>query len=929
MTNTDRFSLHAARRFADKYKDATSEKQLAQTFWRDFFTQVCGVSDVFRSGIEFEHPVKVQDGEGSSTKFIDVLWPSVVLIEHKSAGANLDKAEQQARNYLLALAGNKRPPVFVLCDFARFRIVEVFAGTSYDFTLQELPDNLHRFEAILGHYTEGVSRQEVSADEHAARLMSNLFVEFEAAGYGGHEVSIFLVRILFLLFGDDTRMWRRNERGLFEDVVHQSSPSGAGLGGTIQELFQILDTPTDKRPDTLNELLVDFPYVNGGLFAEYLPVFSFNASMRNALLKACLYDWSKISPAIFGSMFQTIKSKEARRLLGEHYTSAVNIRKVLGETFLNDLNERLLKSWNSAQALKRLRSELGVIKVLDPACGSGNFLILAYTLMREIELKINARLQDLDGNPGILQLDGSIGQAVHISNFAGIEYEEWSSSIANTAMLLAQHQANLQQDEIVGAAPNPFPLIESANIVHGNALRVDWASVIKIDANTIIVGNPPFYGSTWQNPEQKADTAAVWDGVPGSGLLDYVANWYLLAARHIANTGARAAFVSTNSISQGGQPATIWGQITPLGVGIDFAHRSFVWSNGSGGQAGVHCVIVGFSARSKPTKRPLFTYDRGRGEPSLQLVANINPYLLDAPNVLITPRTLPLFPNTPKMDNGSKPTDAGHLSDISVDEAATINENDPIAAKYLRRIIGARELIHNEVRYCLWLVGADPSDIRTSPELAKRVQGVRAMREASKDATTRRDANRPTEFQALRQPTGDFIAVPRITSEEREYVPMELFNSDTILNDKVSYIADGSLTMFGLLMSRPFNAWNKAISGRTRNDTLISNTLTYNNFPFPDLTDEQKGKLGVAAQAVLDARATYPHSTLADLYDKNAMPSVLRKAHDNLDKVALSAFGLKAAASDEQVLSDLFSRYDEATRGLLAPAATARRTRKG
>lgn len=920
MTTGERFSLHAARQFADKYKDATSEKQLAQTFWRDFFVGVCGVSDVFRTGIEFEHPVKVIDGESSSTKFIDVLWPSVLLIEHKSAGFDLDKAEQQARNYLVALDANKRPPVFVVSDFARIRIIEVFAGTTHEFKLEDLPDNLNRFEAILAKHTEGVARQEVAADEHAATLMSNLYVAFESAGYGGHEVSIFLVRVLFLLFGDDTRMWRRNERGLFEEVIRQSAENGAGLGGTLQELFQILDTPNEKRPGTLNNLLVDFPYVNGGLFAETLPVFSFNRAMREALREASLYDWSKISPAIFGAMLQTIKSKEARRELGEHYTSASNIRKVIGEAFLNELNEKLHKGWTSAPALKKLRLELGQIKILDPACGSGNFVILSYTLLRELELKITARLQELEGTTGAIQIDGSWGQVVQLDHFAGIEYEEWSSSIANTAMLLAQHQANLQQEEIIGSAPNPFPLKQTANIVHGNALQIDWAEVIDIDENTVIVGNPPFYGSTWQNPEQKADTARVWNGISGSGLLDYVANWYLIAARHIAKTNARAAFVSTNSISQGVQPATIWGQISPLGVGIDFAHRSFVWSNGTGGQAGVHCVIIGFSARPKPSKRPLFTYKHSRGEPILNMVSNINAYLLGAPDVLISPRTNHLFPGIPKMDNGSKPTDAGHLSDISESEANEIRKSDPVAAKYLRRIVGARELIHDELRYCLWLIGAEPADLRASTELNRRVQAVREMREASTKAMTKRDANRPSEFQELRQPKSKYIAIPRITSEEREYVPMALFTSDIILNDKISYISDGSLPTFGLLMSKPFNVWNKAISGRTRNDTLISNTLTYNNFPFPEMSDAVREQVGSAAQAVLDARASHPASTLADLYDKNAMPSDLRKAHDNLDKVVLACFGLKASATDEEVLSEIFSRYDEATRGLLAAA---------
>lgn len=924
MTTGERFSLQAARQFADKYKNATSEKQLAQTFWRDFFVGVCGVSDVFRAGIEFEHPVKVVDGDASSTKFIDVLWPSVLLIEHKSSGFDLDKAEQQARNYLVALDASKRPPVFVVSDFAHIRIIEVFAGTSHEFKLDDLPNNLDRFEAIVGQYTAGVSRQEVAADEHAAVLMSNLYVAFETAGYGGHEVSIFLVRILFLLFGDDTRMWRRYERGLFEDVIHQSGENGAGLGGTLQELFQILDTPIEKRPGTLNPLLVDFPYVNGGLFAENLPVFSFNTEMREALREASLYDWSKISPAIFGAMLQTIKSKEARRELGEHYTSSANIRKVIGEAFLNDLNERLLKAWTSAAALKKLRIELGQIKILDPACGSGNFLILSYTLLREIELKISARLHELEGTTGMLQLDGSIGQAIHIANFAGIEYEEWSASIATTAMLLAQHQANLQQEEIIGSAPNPFPLREAASIVQGNALRIDWADVIDIDENTIIVGNPPFCGSSMQNAEQKSDTAAVWNGITGSGWVDYVANWYLIAARHIEKTNARAAFVSTNSITQGVQPAIIWGQIAPLGIAIDFAHRSFAWSNGSGGQAGVHCVVVGFSMRPKNKKLPLYNYPEAKGEPVLALAGNINPYLLDAPNVVVASRTKPLNPNIPVMDNGGKPTDGGFLSDLSEQEAENIRRDDPLAAKYLCRIYGAQELIHDEKRYCLWLIGANPADVRNSPELRARVQKVREKRLESTKSVTRRDADRPSEFQELRQPTEAFIAVPQVSSEDRKYVPMDILPRDVRVNNRISFISGAGLDLFGLLISRPFNLWTAVVSGRLESRFNLSNNITYNNFPFPDLADDESQKVAITAQAVRDARSAHPGSTLADLYDRNAMPADLRKAHEDLDKVVLACFGLKSTSTDEQVLAEVFKRYDEATRGML-PAAIKRR----
>jgi hypothetical protein len=926
MPDEGPYSLYEARLFAEKYAKAKSEKQLGQSFWRDFFTGVCRVGDLLAAGIEFEYPVKSVTTQ--NTNFIDVLWPNVLLIEHKSAGKSLDAAATQARDYLESLDHSLRPPVFIVSDFANIRIVEVFANRSIEFLLSELPANIQRIEAILGKYTKGVARAEITADVRAASLMSNLFVEFENAGYQGHEVSVFLVRILFLLFGDDTRMWRRGEYGLFEEIIRASAVNGNGLGGAIQEVFQVLNTPKEKRPTTLDRSLVDFPYVNGGLFEEVLPIFSFTPKMRAALLDANLYNWSKISPAIFGAMFQTIKSKEDRKELGEHYTSESDILKVIGPLFLSDFVERLRKAWDSVGDLKRFRKELGTYNFLDPACGCGNFLLVAYKRMREIELKIVARLQQLENTEGQVGLEGSIGLQVHLSQFHGIEYEEWSSQIANVAMFLADHQANLAMEEITGAAPNRFPLTESAKIIHGNALQTDWAQVCPMNENTRIMSNPPFGGARIINPEQKSDTLATWQNCAGSGDLDYVTNWYLVAARHIANSEARAAFVSTNSITQGTQPAVIWGQLYQLNIGIDFAHRTFSWDNGASGKAAVHVVIIGFSNRDKPAKLPLWTYRTPKSAPVLTWAKNINAYLLDAPNILITTRARPLLPQTQPMDFGSMPNDGGWLSNISAQQAEEIRENDPIAAKYLRRLIGAQELIHNDERYCLWLVDANPADVRTSRVLSERVKAVRDVRAESKRAATRKLADRPTLFGEIRQPRTPYIAVPLVSSEERDYVPIALFSEDTITNNLVGVVPDGSLTTFGWLSSRVFNVWNKAISGRLKNDTRISSTFTYNNFPIP-FAGFGKGeeKVAHAAEMVLNARAAHPTSSLADLYDRNAMPEQLRRAHELLDKEVLAILGLSSDASDEQILSVLFEWYRRYTENLPPdePALAGRR----
>ncbi len=906
---TERYSIHEAELLVKKYAKITSEKQFAQTFWRDLFQQLCGVDDLLATGIEFEYPVRSH--ESGTIKFIDVLWPGIVLVEHKSAGENLDKAEQQARDYLISLEAAKRPPVIILSDFANFRIIEVLAGKSVEFTLGDLPQNVGRFEAIIGDAGVGASRVEVEADTRAANLMSELFVQFEKAGYTGHDVSVFLVRILFLLFGDDTTMWRRTERGLFSDAVKNSPEDGTGLGAILQELFVTLNTPRETRPSTLADSISGFPYINGGIFGEQLPNFNFNKSMRSALIAATEYDWSTISPAIFGSLFQSVRDAETRREMGEHYTSETNILRCINDLFLNNFYRRMHEAWDSPQALKSLRMELGEYNYLDPACGSGNFLVVAYKRMRDIELRIIARLQELDNKRTQLQLDGSLGLQVHLGQFHGIEIDEWSASIARVAMFLADHQANLALEQITGSAPNRFPLTESAVIVNSNALTTDWSEVCPMSDKTYIMGNPPFLGARLQSTEQKANTEIVWKGVRGVGELDFVSNWYKLAAEQVAKHGGRVALVSTNSIAQGVQPAIIWNELHQLGMEIDFAHQSFKWSNDAKGVAAVHVVIIGFSRNTQKGNRKLWVYEDIKGAPSLRDVKRINPYLVEGPNILVTKRDKPLDENTPRMDFGSMPNDGGQLSDISPEEAKEIRENDPIAAKYLRRIIGARELIHNIERYCLWLVGAEPSDIKRSKVLRSRVEAVRELRTASPRAATRKLASRPAEFGENRQPLTDYLAVPSVSSEDRRYVPIAWFSSDIITNNAVFVISDAPLSTFAFLCSLPFNIWNKSVSGRLESRVRISNTITYNNFPFPVLDSGLKEKLNASAQSVLEARAKYPNSSLADLYESSSMPSELSKAHAKLDAEVLASYGLEVTSNNVEILERLFELYAE------------------
>jgi hypothetical protein len=633
--------------------------------------------------------------------------------------------------------------------------------------------------------------------------------------------------------------------------------------------------------------------------------------MRTALVAATQYDWSTISPAIFGSLFQSVRDAETRREMGEHYTSETNILRCINDLFLNNFYKRMYEAWDSPQALKALRKELGQYNYLDPACGSGNFLVVAYKRMRDIELRIIARLHELDNNRGQLQLDGSVGLEVHLGQFHGIEIDEWSASIAQVAMFLADHQANLALEQITGSAPNRFPLTESAVIVNANALRTDWESVCLINNKTFIMGNPPFFGARFQTPQQKDDTKHVWKDTKSAGELDFVTNWYKLAAEKMSNNGGRTAFVSTNSIAQGEQPAIIWSRLSPLGMRIDFAHQTFRWSNDAKGQATVHVVIIGFSKGTQKGKQKLWRYPDIDANPVLVEVENINAYLMDGPNVIITPRRTPLSKFTPRMDFGSMPNDGGFLSDLTNEDVQEIEKSDEIAAKYLRRLIGGHELVHAKHRVCLWLVEATPKDIANSTNLKNRIAEVKHLRSESKRPATQKLASTPALFGENRQPSSRYLAVPLITSENRDYLTVAVMEPNVIANNKIGIISHGDMAIFAILSSRIFTVWNKAISGRLGSSLNVSITITYNNFPFPNITDALRIKLGSSAQSVLDARAKYPDSSLADLYEPTSMPAELSKAHAKLDADVLMAYNLKPTAGDTEILECLFSTYVE------------------
>ena len=900
-----------AARFAEKWKTATDEKQQSQAFWHAFFLEVLEIPDLQDAGIEFEK--RVISSKKGTTNFIDVFWKDTFLVEQKSAGKDLDAAEVQAREYLVSLSPANRPPIVIISDFARFRIVDIILNKSHEFKLEELSNNLDRIEAIVSHKTVVATQVQVEADQKAAQLMADLYVQLEKYGYEGHEASVFMVRILFCLFADDTRMWKT---GIFHELVKDTNPLGTDLGPRLANLFAILDTPKEKRRGPEDPLLADFPYVNGGIFSERLATVNFNGAMRNALMNACMYDWSRINPTIFGALFQDIKSKDERRANGEHYTTEENIDKTIGPLFINELHQKLESVWDSDSKLKELQKELGEYQILDPACGCGNFLITTYKRLRQLELDIIVRLKQLEGSTGLTSLlDVTEDLHVKLEQLHGIEYVEWSAQIAKVAIYLTDHQENMKLEMVLGVAANRFPLSHSANIVQGNALQLDWSEVCPMTDSTIIVGNPPFLGYSNQSAEQKSDQLAIWGKVKGAGVLDYVVNWHLLAARHMQGTKVRAAFVSTNSIVQGTQPSIWYAELQRLGASITFAHQTFAWQSDAAGRAAVHCVIIGFSIGWKPLKRELYVYSTQKSLAKSTVAKTINGYLLDAPDLLVSSRAKPLQNFVQIMDFGSKPTDKGHLSNISPEEADDIKSTDSVAAKYIHEIIGAAELINGNKRYCLWLPDASPSDIRQSKVITERASRVRSMRLGSPKSMTQRDAATPTLFQEIRQPKTSYLAVPRVSSERREYVPMALMPPEVIVNDALLTISNADLFTFALLNSKVFNLWNATVSGRLESRFRISAEITYNNFPFPEVAPGIRDSLFSTGQGILDARAKFPAESLASLYDPLSMPIGLRKAHDQNDKATLKAYGLPIFAEDSAILVELFRRYKKLIEG--------------
>lgn len=890
-----------ALKFSKEWADGSNEDADAKPFLVDFFN----VFGITRKRVStFEHRVKkLGDRDG----YIDLLWKGMILIEMKSLGKNLEKAYTQAIEYTHGLKDFELPKYVLICDFQHFRLHDLEEGTTIDFTLADLVNNVQHFGYLLG-YQKKIYREQDPANIKAALLMGKLHDRLEEIGYTGHPLEVYLVRILFCLFAEDTTIFNKQQ---FQDYIEQrTNEDGSDLAAKLQELFQVLNTPPEKRFKNLDEQLADFPYVNGKLFEEILPTASFDTKMRQALLECCYIDWSKISPAIFGSMFQSVMNPTERRNLGAHYTSESNILKLIKPLFLDELWNEFESIKHNKNKLPAFHKKLSTLKFLDPACGCGNFLVITYRELRMLEFAV---LQ-AHNRTGQQFLDVSQVLWIDVDQFSGIEYEEFPARIAEVAMWLIDHQMNMMVSNAFGQYFARLPLKKSANIAHVDALETDWESVVSKNELSYIIGNPPFIGSKVMKQNQRDQIVREFGSAAGGGTLDYVSGWYIKAAKYVQNTTIKAAFVSTNSIVQGEQTSILWGQMLhKYNIKIHFAHRTFKWSNEAKGNAAVYCVIIGF-ANYETANKSIFEYEHIKGEAHEIKAKNINPYLVDAKDMLITKRTTPLC-EVPKMSFGNMPLDGGNLI-LSDEEMNAFVLKEPKSEKYILPLISAHEFLNGKKRWCFWLVDATPSELKQLPEVLKRVELVQQFRLDSIAPSTRKFAAIPTLFRDRNQPD-TYILVPSTTSENRKYIPLGFFDKNHIANNSCHIIPDGTKFHFGVLMSQMHMAWVRSVCGRLESRYRYSKDIVYNNFPWPENPSaKQVAAIESAAQNVLDARLLFPDSSLADLYDPLTMPQALLKAHSTLDRAVDLAYRPQAFTSEANRMVYLFELYEKYTTDL-------------
>lgn len=883
--------------FVTRWKDASNEEAQAQSFTTDFL-KVFGIDDPEKTG-DFEYKVSLDEGR---TGYIDYLWKKKLAIEMKSRGKDLNKAYTQLKEYVFHLPDEDMPDMLMVCDFATIVLHSRTTGEKFSFKTKDLRKHIKRFADIAGYETTRIYENQIDVNVKAAEKMARLHDALKEYGYEGHCLEVYLVRILFCLFADDTGIFPDSS---FANYIENSREDGSELSSRLAQLFEILncsDVIRAKRK-LLTPTLLQFRYINGGLFAQSLPFADFNAKMRQTLLDCCAFDWNKISPAIFGAMFQGVMDKKQRRELGAHYTSEENILKLINPLFMDALWREFDRVKAVPARLDAFHHKIASLKFLDPACGCGNFLIITYRELRLLELEI----LKMKTNTGQRHLDISTMLKVSVEQFYGIEYEDFPCQIAQVGMWLMDHQMNLRVADMFGMYYARLPLTQSATIVHANALRMDWEDVVPAKELSYILGNPPFVGARIMSAEQKDDLLHVFEDTKNAGNLDYVCCWYKKAVEIMQkNRRISTALVSTNSIAQGEQVAILWKPFFDKGIHIHFAYRTFKWSNEAKGKAAVHCVIVGFGMQKQTDNFIVNNDTRHKAE-------NINGYLIDASNICIESRKKPLCA-VPEIGIGNKPIDGGYYLFTEAEKNEFVKK-EPLSEKYFRKWLGSEEFINGKVRYCLWLGDCPPSELKSMPECLKRVDAVKQYRLASKSAPTRKLADKPRRFHVENMPTSEYIVIPEVSSENRYYIPLGFLSPDILSSNLVKIIPNATLYHFGILTSSVHMAWTRAVAGRLKSDYRYSKDIVYNNFPWPEADGKQKATIEPLAQAVLDARALFPESSLADLYDPLTMPPELLKAHQKLDRAVMKLYGFKANMAEAEVVAKLFERYQRLVAG--------------
>ena len=914
--------------FAADWQDAAYEKGETQSFYNAFF-RVFGVQR--RSVARYEeHVAKLDNRSG----FIDLFWPGVLLVEQKSAGRDLKAAYEQAGEYFDALPERDRPRYILVSDFQTFELHDLSERLKIAFPLANLPAHVEAFGFILGRERR-TFRDQDPANIEAAELVGRLHDALADVGYGGHDLERLLVRIVFCLFADDTGVFE--PRDIFLDFVEtRTREDGSDLGALLMQVFQVLNTPEPDRLATLDEDLARFPYVNGSLFDGPLRIPAFDSDMRERLLDVCRFDWSNISPAIFGSLFQSVMDPAERRAQGAHYTTEKNILKVIEPLFMDDLRaefERLRARHGRGRlaALRRFQAKLGSITFFDPACGCGNFLIIAYRELRLLEIEVLKEIHPRDSQD-YRQTD-ALAQAlsmVDVDQFYGIELGEFPSRIAETALWMMDHIMNNRLSMEFGQIFVRIPLAKSPHIVHGDALEADWSELLSPGDCSFVFGNPPFVGAKYQSQEQRAQVRRIAALGKSGGTLDYVAAWFIKAGEYVKGSDARIGFVATNSITAGEQVAQLWPLLFErCKLEIAFAHRTFAWGSDARGKAHVHVVILGLDRQeaARPERR-LFSYPDSNGEPEESAHAVLSPYLFDAaglsdPHLVVREESAPIN-GMERLIIGSKPIDRGHYI-FDTKERDAFLEAEPEAAPYVRPFMGAREYLHDRQRWILALHDASPDVLARLPSVRERIAAVRAYREASKSAPTRKLAATPTLYHVNVVPTAPFLVIPEVSSERREYAPIGWLEPPAIPSNKLRLLANATLTDFALLTSAMHMAWTRYIGGRLKSDYQYSVGINYNTFPLPP-KDADLPKLEPLAQAVLDARAAHPGATLANLYDPDLMPPNLRRAHQALDRAVDRLYRHSGFASESERVELLLALY-ETNFSLLSMATVTKSSR--